>query len=322
MSARGTRSTTGAVLHVAAMPFPTAQGTQAAVHRMVEATAKAGGEAHLLTYGRGAFERHANYALHRLPDLPGREAFRSGPSLRKVALDAALPFAIRRLHARLKPRAVVAHHVEAALGCIAAGVPFVFIAHTSLSAELPMYFPSALAKAVARAGRALDGFIRRHAARTLAVSPSLASRLGMESAHAVGHAPIPWRVHTPFAPGERAAARAQLRIDAGARVALYAGNLDAYQGLGNRPRGRDLRSPIAANAARALSHELGHRSADKTRAATRRRGRPHRSLPIPGRRRPPERPRGLGPRADPPARGGRIPREDARGLCPRRSRGR
>ncbi len=93
-----------------------------------------------------------------------------------------------------------------------------------------MYFPSALAKAVARAGRALDGFIHRHAARTLAVSPSLASRLGMESAHAVGHAPIPWRVHTPFAPGERAAARAQLHIDAGARVALYAGNLDAYQG--------------------------------------------------------------------------------------------
>jgi glycosyltransferase involved in cell wall biosynthesis len=230
MSARGTRSTTGAVLHVAAMPFPTAQGTQAAVHRMVEATAKAGGEAHLLTYGRGAFERHANYALHRLPDLPGREAFRSGPSLRKIVLDVALPFAIRRLNAQLSPRAVVAHHVEAALGCIAAGVPFLFVAHTSLSAELPTYLPSSVAAPIARAGRTLDAFLVRRAERCLAVSPSLAARLARESGRGVHDAPIPWSVHAPFGPGERAAARANLRIDAGAAVALYAGNLDAYQG--------------------------------------------------------------------------------------------
>ena len=106
-------------LHVAAMPFPTGQGTQAAVRAMVEARA-AVTDAELLVYGDGDERLEVTdvdlpFRLRRAggPSNPG--AFRSGPSFRKLVQDTHLVRATREL--RDSTRIAVAHHVEAATAC-------------------------------------------------------------------------------------------------------------------------------------------------------------------------------------------------------------
>lgn len=218
-------------LHVAAMPFPTAQGTQAAVRAMLDVLAGVGHETHLLAYGRGAFEIGTSFEIHRIPDLPGGERFRSGPSLRKVAQDAALARELRRLAARLRPDVVIAHHVEAAAACVAARVrPWIFVAHTDLGPELPTYGPDVLAGALARAGRVIDRTLAARADAVAAIAPSLRDVLEERSGRDVTYLPIPWPVPPERTDDERREARETLGLDAADEVLLYAGNLDAYQG--------------------------------------------------------------------------------------------
>ncbi|MCA9581115.1 MAG: hypothetical protein KC416_04930, partial [Myxococcales bacterium] len=101
------------ILHVAAMPFPTAQGTQAAVAAMARAHGHLGHETHLLTYGEGIDGGGAEpFEHHRVLPVPGGKSFRSGPSLGKVFRDAQLAAILRRLPTRLRADLVIAHHVE------------------------------------------------------------------------------------------------------------------------------------------------------------------------------------------------------------------
>lgn len=228
-------------LHVAALPFPTPQGTQAVIRTMLESVSADGSNAHLLTYGDGPGPRPSTYTWHGARRAPGASDLRSGPSLRKLAGDAALAAAVRKLDRRLRPRAVVAHHVEAAAACLAARArPMVFFAHTALGPELPTYIPHpprVLRRALGLGGDALDRWLCRRADAVAAISPALAAALEDISGRAVVYVPPPWPVPAPLAPGERGRARQELRRDIGLdvgpedEVMLYAGNLDRYQGL-------------------------------------------------------------------------------------------
>jgi glycosyltransferase involved in cell wall biosynthesis len=231
-------------LHVAALPFPSPQGTQAAVRSMLDACAsERGSDAHLLVYahGAGALEG-ARFTLHRAAgrrsfdgDVPAR-ALRSGPSLGKLAHDVALAVELRRLTRALRPRVVVAHHVEACAAALLAGArPLVFVAHTALAPELPAYAPeptgTLLSPLLSRAGGALDRALCRRADAVAAVGPALAARLSASAGVAVQTLALPWRLPSPLAQGERSAARAALGFVPTDEVVLYAGNLDRYQGL-------------------------------------------------------------------------------------------
>jgi glycosyltransferase involved in cell wall biosynthesis len=207
------------VLHVAALPFPSPQGTQALLHAMLMAHAQAGHEAHLLCYPGPAL--HVPYAIHRC----GRErqlSQRSGPSLQKLALDAQLALRLPRVIKLLRPHFIVAHHVEAALIARALRIPAWFYAHTDLGAELPTYFRHHQL-ALRLAGARVDRYLSQHMP-TLAVSPLLAARMKGSCI------PIPWSIAAPITPEERGAARAHFGFR-NQRVALYAGNLDRYQGI-------------------------------------------------------------------------------------------
>ena len=212
------------ILHVACLPFPSHQGTQAAVDAMLRAWSTSAHPAHLLSYAHGAYALDAPYEVHRTPDFPKVRSLRSGPSWGKVALDARFVASIRALARRLRPKAIVAHHIEAALTSIVANVaPVYYLAHTSLSHELPVYFPRLPRSAVNAIGRAAEQWVCARAARVAAVAPSLASLL--QGAHYV---PVPWPASVARVPKE--AARAALDLPADARICLYAGNLDRYQG--------------------------------------------------------------------------------------------
>jgi glycosyltransferase involved in cell wall biosynthesis len=220
------------VLHIAALPFPSVQGTQAAVRAMVEAEHAAGRAPELLTYAHGGYELRAAWPHHRIADLTRDRSLRSGPSWRKVVQDAQLAVAARRLHAKAAPARTVAHHVEAAAAALTARLsPLTFFAHTALGPELPTYLPERVRRLAGRAGDALDVALARRADAVAAVSPWLAARLEAGAGRPVGYVPVPWAVPPAIDPDERAKARRRFDFDAVAPVFLYAGNLDAYQGV-------------------------------------------------------------------------------------------
>jgi glycosyltransferase involved in cell wall biosynthesis len=220
------------VLHVAAMPFPSVQGTQAAVLAMLEAEHADDRAPELLTYAHAGYEAAVPWPIHRIADLTRDRSLRSGPSWRKIVADAQLIVASRRIARERRVRAVVAHHVEAAAAALAARArPLVFVAHTALGPELPAYLPARAKSIAARAGDALDLSLAARADAVGAVSPWLASRLAGAASREVTYLPVPWSVAPPIEPSERAKARTRFGIAATAPVLLYAGNLDAYQGV-------------------------------------------------------------------------------------------
>jgi glycosyltransferase involved in cell wall biosynthesis len=225
-------STDMRMLHVAALPFPSAQGTQALIHSMLSALHAHGHDVELLCYAHGAGAFQGDYALTRaFAPLPAR-SLHSGPSLEKLALDAGLLHTLRLRLAGMQPSLVIAHHVEAALLALAVSrVPVVYVAHTSLEAELPYYFAASLALPMRGLGGALDRALCKRAARVLAVSPMLARALAQESGASVQSFTLPWPTVASMHADERRAARRELGFDDHQPVLLYAGNLDAYQGL-------------------------------------------------------------------------------------------
>jgi glycosyltransferase involved in cell wall biosynthesis len=105
------------------------------------------------------------------------------------------------------------------------------VAHTSLEAELPEYFASRWTGVMRNTGGAFDRALCRRTARVLAVSPMLARALAEESGSSVQSFTLPWLCAAPTSADERCAARRELGFDDHQPVVLYAGNLDAYQGL-------------------------------------------------------------------------------------------
>jgi glycosyltransferase involved in cell wall biosynthesis len=213
-------------LHVAALPYPTSQGTQAAIGLMVDATARAGRSVALLTYASGA-GRETRFT-HLTPGGGATRSLRSGPSIEKIVADVALAEELaRRAH---DAKLVVAHHVEAAAIARALDLPrWVFVAHTVLAPELPTYLPRAMSRVASRLGHALDRRLATHAPWVAAISPGVAASMRELGDRDVDVLPVPI---APVAPTTtRSNARDALGIDASDSVVLYAGNLDRYQGL-------------------------------------------------------------------------------------------
>lgn len=220
------------VLHVACLPFPTFQGTQAAIGSMLTASAGADIETHLLVYGHGAEMRRWPFTVHRIRNAVPVRSMRSGPSVGKVVLDLQMSQRAHALVAKIKPDRIVAHHVEAAAAMQAARVRCTdYVSHTCLHDELPTYAPTHLHRPLALGGRLIDALSVRTGERSFAVSPALAERLACATRAPVAYLPVPWRVPVP-ARITAQEARYALGI-AESATCLYAGNLDDYQGWEN-----------------------------------------------------------------------------------------
>lgn len=216
-------------LHIAALPFPSYQGTQAALRHMLDARAEARRDVALFTYGASGYELSPRYPWHRTPEAP-RVSLRSGPSWAKVMLDARMGLQLRALVRRTEPRVLIAHHVEAmSIAHAAPRVARVFFAHTDLGAELPSYAPARYGRALGLLGHGMDRALCASADALAAISPALARTLAAVSGRHVRYVPTPWPLPAAITPDERVAARARLGLSAAAKVVLYAGNLDAYQ---------------------------------------------------------------------------------------------
>lgn len=233
----------GPILHVAALPFPSPQGTQAAIAGMLECLASAGRDVHLLCYPHGGAEQTFSYPVHRATDFARFRSLRSGVSARKLIADAELAAALRSCLARIKPSIVIGHHVEGAM-VTSRCERRVFFAHTALAGELPMYAvddegsppPPAARSIFSRAGALLDATLIRRAHAVGAVSPLLTQQLRElvpSAGERVRCVLPPWQNTDRTAPIDRHAterARLALGLEEDAYVWLYTGNLDSYQG--------------------------------------------------------------------------------------------
>ena len=234
------------VLHVAALPYPSPQGTQAAIRSMVEASESLGRSVGLLTYGSGdgsaparlwdagnGRRGHDRPLRLRASRMPGRPSLRSGPSIRKLIEDVALARALGKTGSAKPFDAVIAHHVEAAaVTWIAANRPWLFFAHTGLREELPAYGPRSAASILQYAGARVDHILAAGADAVATLSPALCARLEATTGLRAHYVPLPWPIAESAGPAERRAARAALGLT-DAKVVLYIGNLDAYQGCEN-----------------------------------------------------------------------------------------
>ena len=156
---------------------------------MLEASAATDRPAHLLTYAGQAYDLDAPYQVHRIPDFPRVRSLRSGPSWGKISLDVRCTTEIRRLAARHRPEAIVAHHIEAAIAALAArAAPVYYVAHTSLTCELPVYLPSLPPRLVSGLAAQVEATVCARAAGVAAVAPSLAHLLGEPARYL----PVPW----------------------------------------------------------------------------------------------------------------------------------
>jgi len=234
----------GLSLHIAALPFPSPQGTQAVLATMLRALNAHDRTAALFCYAHGQQRPGPPppFPIYRSGTIPGVTPLRSGPHPGKLLLDARLSLQLPALERRLEPELLVAHHVEAALATLPSRRLRIFFAHTDLGAELPHYVPRYASKALglpARlSGAALDAFLLRRFDAVATVSPLLASRLKRLAPNAsITPLPLPWPVDPDGPPchdeTQRAlclSARRLLALPESGALLLYAGNLDGYQG--------------------------------------------------------------------------------------------
>lgn len=221
-----------ALLHVFAGPFPTVQGTQALVGTTCRLLAGRGHDVHLLCYAHAAFERREPFAVHRLPNLPRFAHERSGPRARKLVLDLLLASRLRRLAARLRPDVIHAHHYEALCAAALAdplrATPRVLHLHGLMEPELHTYLrPSLEAPARALGGR-MDAALPFLADRVVALDGAGREAL-LRHGFPEGRIAV-CRVPACPPPGAEAPARRE-RPPGEPLRAVYAGNLDGYQGL-------------------------------------------------------------------------------------------
>jgi len=220
------------ILHVAAMPFPSIQGTQVYIEDLCSKQTESGKEVHLLTYHHG-IKRHTPYSffLHKLGDFPPYRSLKSGPSIEKIILDMRMVLAIRSLVRAIRPDIIHAHHYESLFASLIAckgKVPVVYHAHTLLEYELPYYFNFNVMKILSKiAGRFTDAFLPANADVCIAISPFIVSYLigrGIETEKVFY---VPPAIDPPMV-NALVKSRGDL-IPSWDFV--YAGNLDSYQGL-------------------------------------------------------------------------------------------
>jgi glycosyltransferase involved in cell wall biosynthesis len=222
----------GRVLVVAPQPFYEDRGTPIAVGYVLEALAQLGYEADLLTYPVGSSPPIPRLVYHRCANPFRFRRVPVGLSARKLVLDAFLTASLARM---LRRGEYVAVHAveEMAFPALALarrhGIPVIYDMQSSLPeqlAQLRVFRPRAVQGALRRAEKwILSG------ADIVMSSTGLARRVALFAPEAeVREWSFPSRL-APVAAERVEALRQELDLPAGARVVLYAGTFERYQGL-------------------------------------------------------------------------------------------
>lgn len=222
---------------IAACPFPTLQGSQVLIRQHAQEMAARGHDVHVVTYHLGTPEPIEGVNIHRIPNIPHYKRLRAGPSWAKPFLDLLLMIKLFFVARREGIDIFHAHNIEgvAAAWLVARLLrkPLIFHTHTLMESELPTYYQSPRAKRIARhIGRWFDTYLPRLADFTITLSSEARSTLIQLGTRSEKLIYLPPGIETQNV--ERCDSPEALRVRYGlgnGPLAIYTGNLDAYQGL-------------------------------------------------------------------------------------------
>ena len=150
------------VAMVGACPYPVPQGSQVLLRDTALAVRARGHDVHLLVYGYGIGEDHSGLPIHRCAAVRGARKTAAGPSWAKPLLDLAMVRALRRLAREQHIQLVHAHNYEGLVVALGARKrPVIYHAHNAMADELPYYFDSRGARAMARITRGSNVFVAK-----------------------------------------------------------------------------------------------------------------------------------------------------------------
>lgn len=220
------------VLLVAPQPFYEDRGTPIAVRNVLQALSELGYEVDLLTYPVGQSVELPGLRILRAPNPLGIRRVPVGLSARKILLDSTL---VPKLWAQLRRKRYACIHAveEAAFPAVLLarrhGVPVIYDMQSSL--------PEQLVKYRMFRGKRIQALLHRceawllHRAAAVVSSAGLLQKVAMTAPGKLAREwHFPSRVGKPRAGGDDAL-RAELGIPAEARVVVYAGTFEPYQGL-------------------------------------------------------------------------------------------
>lgn len=220
------------ILVVAPQPFLEDRGTPIAVYQLVEALSRLGYGVDLLTYPLGREVQLPGVRVFRTPNRFRIRAVPIGLSFRKLVLDAELTIALRRLLRAQRYRCI--HAVEeAAFPALLLGrrarIPVIYDMQSSLPEQLAQRWFFRI-RVVRAALEASERWLLRGVSAVMS-SMGLAARVRAAAPRThVGEWVYGSEPHTVDREHvERL--RAELRIPEHARLVVYAGTFEDYQGL-------------------------------------------------------------------------------------------
>jgi glycosyltransferase involved in cell wall biosynthesis len=229
------------VLVIAPQPFFTPRGTPFSVYYRTLVMRESGAEIDLLTYGEGQNVSIPGVRIVRIPRIPGTTPIPVGPSVKKLILDTFMVLWTIGLLIRHRYEVVHAHE-EAVFWCRALKPLFrfrlIYDMHSSLPQQLTN-FEFSKSKMLIGAFRNLEDWSLRAADAVITICPDLRDYALSRGVSAERHLLIEnsifddVRLATDGSGSARGAAQSSARVEAppGAKLVLYAGTFEAYQGL-------------------------------------------------------------------------------------------
>jgi glycosyltransferase involved in cell wall biosynthesis len=223
-------------LVIAPEPFFTPRGTPLSVYHRTAITAELGVEIDLLTYGQGQDVDLPGVRIIRIPDFPFLGEVPTGPSYTKFFLDLFLiAWAIALL---LRNRYDMVHaHEEAIFFCLALKPLFRFRLVYDMHSSLPQQLVNFRFTSSRLVIGAFDWLERRALANSdaiITICPDLADYVAAQQVPAERHFLIENSILDPVRViGEPdAASRPDIPLlDDDSKLVIYAGTLEAYQGI-------------------------------------------------------------------------------------------
>jgi glycosyltransferase involved in cell wall biosynthesis len=223
------------ILMVAPQPFFRPRGTPFSVLHRIRALTRLGHRVDLVTYPFGETPRVEGLTVHRTARPPAVRDVAIGPSIAKLFLDIPVFSTARRMAVSGAFDLLHSHEEAGLLGAWVrrrTGLPHLYDMHSSLPQQFANFGRWDL-PGVAGLFGAVERFTLEHADGVIAVCPELAEHVtasGFEG-------PLEMIENTMDfdAPPASAAASAALREQLGvgsARLVVYTGTLEAYQGMG------------------------------------------------------------------------------------------
>jgi glycosyltransferase involved in cell wall biosynthesis len=228
------------VLVIAPQPFFTPRGTPFSVYYRTLVMRESGAKIDLLTYGEGQDVAIPGVRIVRIPRIPGTTPTPVGPSLKKMVLDVFM--ILWTIGLLLKNRYQVVHaHEEAVFWCRALKPLFrfrlIYDMHSSLPQQLTN-FEFSKSRFLIGAFRGLEDWSLRAADAVITICPDLRDYALSRGVDTDRHLLIENSIFDDVKLAERATAAGgaaqpakRIEVPAGAKLVLYAGTFEPYQGL-------------------------------------------------------------------------------------------